>query len=160
RDPLVTFRIGAIGSPDPTVRAKIEGFKKTLSGVELLGFVTDESKKPVPPASGVKAASFRLNQWLGDQDTGGMVYAFFAACWMVPWLLFTQSWRPALFACIYMLVCGAFMAATPKAGESIHHVILLWPFPHLLMTVAGWQLSRRFGKPAAAATLAFAAILI
>jgi hypothetical protein len=38
------------------------------------------------------------------------------------------------------------MALVPNAGATLHHVILLWPFPHFLIAIAGAQASRSLGR--------------
>jgi hypothetical protein len=48
-----------------------------------------------------------------------------------------------LFALIAMAVAWAQMAITKGAGGSVHHAVLLWPFPHLIVAVAAAELARR-----------------
>ena len=85
-----------------------------------------------------------------------MVYALAASVCLLPWLWFTPARQPALFALVYLLVAWGLMILLPNTGASLHHVLLLWPFPHLLIAVAGAQISYSFGKRGAllaAATL-------
>ncbi len=51
-----------------------------------------------------------------------------------------------LFALVFLAVTWAQMALTGGAGNSVHHVILLWPFPLFLIAVAFVEISKRFGR--------------
>jgi hypothetical protein len=65
-----------------------------------------------------------------------------------------------LFALI-VFVAGWFqMAVTRGAGGSVHHTVLLWPFPHLIVAVAAGELSRRTRWAAAPVALIVAANLL
>jgi hypothetical protein len=56
-----------------------------------------------------------------------------------------------MFALVYVAAAWGQMAILPNTGGAIHHVILLWPFPHFLIAVAGAQVAERFEKYAARA---------
>src|SRR5208337_580720 len=68
--------------------------------------------------------------------------------------------RPIAFALVAIVVAWAQMLFTKGAGSSPHHVILLWPFPTLIVAVAFGEASRkmRIGKPLLAAAVLFLAI--
>src|SRR5206468_2825702 len=57
-----------------------------------------------------------------------------------------QEAYPTKFFMAYLVGTWGLMVLLPKTGASLHHVILLWPFPHLLIAVVASQLSRGFGK--------------
>ncbi len=83
--------------------------------------------------------------------------AFVLALALLPWLWTTPARKPMLFALIFMLITWVQMAFTEEAGGSPHHVVLLWPFPHLLIAVAFAQASgalRRAAVPVLAAVIA------
>ncbi len=44
--------------------------------------------------------------------------------------------RAARFCLVFCAVAWFFMASTRDAGASIHHTVLLWPFPQLFVAVA------------------------
>jgi len=44
--------------------------------------------------------------------------------------------RAARFALVFTAVAWFFMASTRDAGASMHHTVLLWPFPQLFVAVA------------------------
>jgi hypothetical protein len=58
----------------------------------------------------------------------------------------TRARRPAVFSIVLLLVAWFQMAVTQRAGASVHHVVLLWPIPHLLVALVFAELSRRFGR--------------
>jgi len=65
--------------------------------------------------------------------------------------------RAILFALIAIIVQWAQMAITEGAGGSVHHIILVWPLPQMLIAVSFAAASRRlgrFGRPVAACALA------
>jgi hypothetical protein len=62
-----------------------------------------------------------------------MFYGFIASLCLVPWLWFTRFRRAAVFAVVYLAVTWIQMAALPNTGATLHHVLLLWPFPHFLI---------------------------
>src|SRR5205823_3206414 len=65
--------------------------------------------------------------------------------------------RAILFALVAMAVAWAQMAVTANAGGSVHHAILIWPLPHMVIAVSFAATSRRLGRagiPALAVLLA------
>jgi hypothetical protein len=83
-------------------------------------------------------------------------YAFALALLLTP-LARGRDLRALLFALIVMAVQWAQMAVTVNAGGSVHHTILLWPLPEMVVAVSFAAASRRLGRaglPAAAGILA------
>lgn len=159
--PFATFNVKAIAAEDPTLKEKINGFERVMQGDSWFAFINDETDPPVPlivpNASRLPVA---LDGLLKGIRPEWMLSAFLLSCALVPWLWFTKSRQPALFSFVAMAVIWLMMAATPKAGTTIHHVILMWPFPHLLMTLAGFEIAKRFDRRAAFVVVACAALLI
>ena len=54
--------------------------------------------------------------------------------------------RAILFALIAMAVGWVQMAITANTGGSVHHTILLWPFPQLVVAISLAAASRRLGR--------------
>src|SRR5215472_9428008 len=72
--------------------------------------------------------SLRIREILGQRRESGFYYA------LGLFLLAAPIWwrsRIAWFAIVYCTVDWLTMAFTKDAGGSIHHTILLWPFPIL-----------------------------
>ena len=117
-----------------------------LDGSGLQGYlVAAESRE-----NARQAASFpgRGAAWIRDR-TGPhyknlMPYAVLLA---VPLALVYRK-APGSRAALFAMVCGATtflaMIVTRNAGTSIHHTVLLWPMPHLLVGGAFGSLPRRW----------------
>src|SRR5262249_39279282 len=84
------------------------------------------------------------------------LYAFLAALLLTP-LARGAALRAILFALIAMIVAWAQMAVTINAGGSVHHAILIWPLPLMVIAISFAAASRRLGRagvPALAVALA------
>jgi len=118
-----TLRLGDVPGEAASLGHKIHILQRTLNGSIFFGFLTEEAYrdtwKPGPPVP------FRLRS---NGMPLAVAVAIVPALWRLP--------KPALFALITMLVAWIQMAVVGKTGASLHHVILLWPFPHLLVAMA------------------------
>ena len=90
--------------------------------------------------------SVALRRFAGGVHSNGMLYEFLAACCLVPWLWFTPARRPAIFVLIYTVVVWGQMVVLPNTGATLHHVILIWPFPHFLIAIAAGRASHALGR--------------
>jgi hypothetical protein len=68
------------------------------------------------------------------------------------------------FAIVYMAVVWLQMAVTRNAGASVHHTVLLWPFPQWFLALAlaqAWPpLGRRLAAAGAVAIVAWNAVVL
>ena len=84
------------------------------------------------------------------------------ACWR--WLLAPlargRDLRAILFALVAMAVAWIQMATTPTAGGSVHHTILLWPLPAMVIAVSFAAASRRLGRAGIPAVAVILAVLV
>ena len=71
----------------------------------------------------------------------------------LPWLLRTPARRTTLFFLVAAVTAWLSMVTTVGGGESVHHLVLLWPWPHCFLAVAIAQLPRRVAPALAAAAL-------
>jgi 4-amino-4-deoxy-L-arabinose transferase-like glycosyltransferase len=135
--------------------------RKTMDGSVMFGWLTEDAapETAVAPRGAIQRTSVGLAKALGSARSDWMFYGLLASLCLLPWLWFTPARRPALFAAIYLAVTWGMMLLLPNTGASLHHVILLWPFPHFLIAVAGAQLSYALGKRAAPVAAAVLAIL-
>lgn len=99
--------------------------KATLNGNALFGYITAEF-----PAG---------------RHQSGMYYGMGVILLLVP--LWWRS-RAAWFSLIFCTVSWLLMATTKGAGTSVHHVILLWPFPILFASVVLGRLPKYAGAAA------------
>ena len=143
-----TFDTGAVMSGKAPLSQKLLVLEKTMSGNVLFGWLTDETRPDTAVAPGRFGGklSVALNRAAGSPRSNWLLYACIASCCLVPWLWFTPSRRPAVFVMIYLAVTWGQMLLLANTGATLHHVILLWPFPHMLIAIAGAQLAHRIGR--------------
>ncbi len=156
RNPLKTFQGNAVFST-AELKQKIRLLKLTLEGSALFGYVVNEDSAEAPrePRNGLEATSLHLREFTGDHRQGWLVYAFFLSLSAVP--LWWRRRRVVLFALLVMVIAWVQMAFTKDAGTGVHHVVLLWPLPHLVIGVVLAEASSRFRRGSMAA---FAVMLV
>lgn len=139
--------VGVMSGSAP-LSQKLLVLKKTMDGSVMFGWLTEDLRPEttLSPSGTAREISVRLTSAMGDVRSNWMFYAFLASFLLVPWLWFTPARPLVLFALIYLAVAWGQMAIVPNTGATLHHVILLWPFPHLLIAVAGAQIAARFGR--------------
>jgi len=115
--------------------AKFIHFRSALGGNGLYGYIVSEEwrENPKPPESLRGRVALYIRDHFGEHRDGGMPYAALLALVAVP--LWWPS-RAARFALVFTAVAWFFMASTRDAGASMHHTVLLWPFPQLFVAVA------------------------
>jgi hypothetical protein len=155
---LDTFRSNAsYDAHDVPGKARL--LRATADGSGLFGWLVSEdwqTELPHAQAGLVQMASAKTS-WLARRPRHNlMFYAFVAAVLLAP-LVRGAGLRAILFALIAMTVAWAQMAVTVNAGGSVHHAILVWPLPEMVIAISFAAASRRlgrFGLPAAGAVLA------
>ncbi len=131
RHPNATFSSNA--KLDSTnVLLKLPEERRTLNGSGLFGYLTMQDWTPDPKTSLFRRG--RMALWirthLGEHRQNGLEYAFGLALIALPWW---WNSRAARFSLIFCVVAWTVMALTRDAGDSIHHCVLIWPFPHLFI---------------------------
>jgi hypothetical protein len=118
-------------SPSGAV-AKWVAVKNTANGNGLFGYMVEEewNDHPKTVTNGLGRASLWLREHVGERRESGLYWVYLALLLAVP---FWWRSRMAWFSVIYCGTSWAAMAFTRDAGGSLHHTILLWPFPLLLM---------------------------
>jgi len=130
------------------VRGKTKALLRTFGGSGLYGWMQaadpSEERTAPPEVAGVEASA-ALAGALGHPAQGWLFYAFCAALLLAP--LAQGAARSAiLFAAIALAVAWAQMLFTAAAGGSVHHIILLWPLPQMVIGVSFAAASRRLGR--------------
>jgi hypothetical protein len=106
-----------------------------VDGSGLLGYLVapESEENPKEPSSLQGRAASWISQHSGHREKNWMFYAILLAAAMALLWWRTPGRRAALFA----VVCGGVtflaMAVTRNAGAGIHHSVLLWPMPQLLV---------------------------
>jgi hypothetical protein len=105
------------------------------NGSSLFGYMAGEESWPNPkaPRSPTERTSAWIHDHLGEHRSTGFYYVFGILLLAARWW---WKYRAARFSLIFMTVAWLLMALTHDAGTSAHHVVLLWPFPILFVTVA------------------------
>ncbi|MBZ5724285.1 MAG: glycosyltransferase family 39 protein [Acidobacteriia bacterium] len=135
----------------------------TARGEGLFGWMFFENwQTPAPhePYGGFEKASAWVGELAGHPRRHLLFYAFLLALLLAP-LARGDALRAILFAVAAMAVAWYQMAITANAGGTVHHTILLWPFPQLAIAVSFAAASRqlgRFGIPVVAVVTAVMAV--
>jgi 4-amino-4-deoxy-L-arabinose transferase-like glycosyltransferase len=154
---FATFRSN-VARDTSDIPGKARQLMNTANGQGLFGWLVYEDwQTPVPhqPEGGLQKASAQISYIAGHPRHNLMLYAFALALLLAP-LARGPALRTILFALIAMAVAWAQMAVTANAGASVHHAILLWPFPEMVIAVSFAAASRRLGRagiPSVAAVL-------
>lgn len=156
--PLRTFTSSAEVDRQPAIQ-KVLALDRTLDGSGLFGYLVREDPEGFP--QGLKTwekAPLWLNGKLrGPRQSIQQLVLMGAFAGVV--LLWFSAWRRAgLFLGIAVLVGWLMMLATRNADGSLHHTILLWPIPQLLLALTLAEVLRRW--PGRAGRLAMAAVLV
>jgi hypothetical protein len=154
----VTFR-GNFHRDTTPIAAKAVFLMNTAGGPGLFGWMTaEEWQTPAPhqPKGALEAVSARISALAGHPRHHLLLYAFALALLLTP-LARGGALRTIAFSLIAMAIAWVQMAITANTGGSVHHTILLWPLPELVIAVSFASASRRLGRagiPAVAAMLA------
>ncbi len=158
----VTFR-GNFKRDTGVLGAKARFLANTAGGAGLFGWMTSEEQltpKPHQPVTAMERASARISALAGHPRHHLLLYGFMLALLLAP-LAGGNERRAAVFGLIAMAVAWFQMAITVNAGASVHHTILLWPLPEMVVAVAFAGASRRLGRAGipAVATVTAAMVL-
>ena len=153
---FATFRGQGFETANIPVKARM--LMNTGRGLPLFGWMVEEDwRTPAPhaPATALEKASAAVSDLAGRPRQNLLLIAFALA---LPLAAFARgrALRAILFALVAMAVQWIQMAITVNAGGSVHHTILLWPLPIMVVAVSFAAASRRLGKfgiPAAAVVL-------
>ncbi|HWQ56290.1 MAG TPA: glycosyltransferase family 39 protein [Bryobacteraceae bacterium] len=145
-----TFRSNASYSTSD-LRGKANLVRYSLEGSALFGWLVAEdyeAPSPQPPGTVVARASAWLSTAAGQPRRNLLSYGFLIALALTAWLWWRQGWkgevRMLAATLVFLGVAWIQMALTQNAGGAIHHVVLLWPAPHLVIALAFGTASRHF----------------
>jgi len=116
---------------------KLISLNNTLDGSDLFGIVVAPETEAMPkrPRSAVGRASCWIRDRVGRHMSSLFVYAIILAVLAAPLWWRGASRRACLFAVVFLLVAFWAMAVVRYTG-SAHHIVLLYPMPHLLVGAA------------------------
>jgi 4-amino-4-deoxy-L-arabinose transferase-like glycosyltransferase len=116
---------------------KVHELDIALNGSGLFGFLAarESEGNPKPAVSARSRIATAIHDLFGDRRSSLFPFAIGIALLAAPFWWRSPGRKPALFTIVFSIVTFAFMAVTRDAGEAVHHTILLWPMPHLLLGV-------------------------
>jgi 4-amino-4-deoxy-L-arabinose transferase-like glycosyltransferase len=121
---------------------------QTAKGGGLLGWLTAPNwQTPVPrlPHGIIQQASAKISAIAGNPHSSLQLYLFVLALLISP-LAGRTALRTIAFCLAVMTVAWLQMALNANTGGSVHHTILMWPLPAIIMAVSLAGVSRRLGR--------------
>jgi hypothetical protein len=149
----VTFRGNAVRGTEPLLeKAQVlrYSFDSTVLGAPILRDGWDGRQNE--PRTPLERATEAFSKLFGSPHRNAHFWLMMAGLLALPLVWRTPARRAILFAAIFMAVVWAQMAWAKNGGTSIHHTVLLWPMPILIIAAAASRLPSRIA--AAGATLA------
>jgi Dolichyl-phosphate-mannose-protein mannosyltransferase len=135
---------------------------ETARGGMLLGFLNapdQTTPEPHQPRGPIEIASARLSALAGDPSSDWLLAAFLAAVLLAP-LAGWPTLRIVVFFVIAMAVAWLQMALNSHTGGTVHHAILLWPWPEAAIAISFGGVSRKLGRIGAPAVAAATALVV
>lgn len=142
---FITFTSNTHWSADG-IADKADLVRATLEGSALYGVITREpGHDPVrQPTTITERMIVWLDDAVGSPRKGLQWYAFILGVAVSPFLLPRQR-RVIVFAIVFLLITWSMMALTKDAGNGVHHTILLWPMPQIVIaSVVALAARRRY----------------
>ncbi len=155
RHPLATFR-GNTNFSLAELPRKAAFARRTLSGSALFGYIVFDEWAPAAksPRNLFERASVGLREKTGQHRTNILFPAFVVSAFAVP--LWWRRRKLVLFSLLTLAIAWLQMALNKETGGGVHHVVLLWPLPHIVIAAALCEGARRlprFSRFTAAALL-------
>ncbi len=138
---------------------------RSLDGSVLQGWISNqEAEVEADPPDAMARLLYRFRDFEGRLGPSLFLPALMASCLLLPFSLRPRYWRGILFPLIFCVVVWLQMFVIRDAG-SVHHVVLMYPFPQLFVaaTVAFLYAnfaSRISSRAAAIVTVAMALLLV
>jgi hypothetical protein len=159
RHEMITFRSNTVWTTrDIGTKVTLLGY--TLEGSALFGAIMrDPWEKPVrEPESALEHAVVSLALKTRMQRESLQGWAVAVALVLLPFVWRTPAKRAILFALVFSFITFAQMALVHNAGGGVHHTILLWPMPQLIIAATFAYASMRI--PRGAWIVAFAVVAV
>ena len=144
-----TLRTNVGWSADPAaLRVKAGMLRSSLGGSALLKYLSFPDGTPGErrPRTTLERLSVELDERTGGMSEGWLAYTMGGAVLLLPAVWKTRARRPMIFALVLMAVVWGQMLFGAGVGWSVHHTVLLWPWPHLLAAAGLAEASRRLQR--------------
>jgi len=153
--------VGNVSRDTSDIPGKARMLMETAKGDGLFGWMFDEqwqTPKPHAPSGVIERTSAEITSVFGHPRRHLLFWAFVLALLLTP-LARGDALRAIFFALIAMGVAWIQMATNANTGGSIHHTILLWPLPQMVVAVSFAAASRWLGRAGIPAVAVVAAAL-
>jgi hypothetical protein len=140
----VTFRGNAVRGDESLLdKAQVlrYSFDSTYLGAPILRDWWDGRQNE--PTTALERGTEGFSKLFGSPHRNAHFWLMVAGILALPLIWRTPARRAILFALIFMTVVWTQMAWAKNGGTSIHHTVLLWPMPILIIAAAGSQLRAR-----------------
>jgi 4-amino-4-deoxy-L-arabinose transferase-like glycosyltransferase len=140
--------VGNVSRDTHDIPGKARMLMETAKGDGLFGWMFNEgwqTPKTPAPQGVIQQASAKIASLFGHPRRHALWYAFLLALVLMP-LARGDALRAIFFALIAMAVAWIQMATNANTGGSVHHTILLWPFPQMVVAISFAAASRRLGR--------------
>lgn len=107
-------------------------FQSALEGSAVFGYITGEDFDANPQT--VSGLSAKLHDIFGERRKGFLALALVLSVLFIP--LAWKRYANVILATLAFLIVSAFSMLWTGGGGSAHHMVLLWPAPHLLVAAA------------------------
>ncbi len=150
------------------LHGKLYVLRSSLDGSSLFGYLTREPDgfQRAEPPNRFERVVVSLADAAGHPRRNLMIPALAVSLLLLPLIRGSAASRASCFALVAMLVAWPQMAFNQGTGGSTHHVVLLWPFPHLMVAAVLAEATSRLRRTgawllaAAAATLSGSSLLV
>lgn len=143
------------------IAGRARQFENTLDGQGMFGWLVEEDQNtpsPHRPSGPLERLSDEISSLAGHPRHSLMFYGLLLALALAP-LARGADWKGILFAAVALAAAWIQMATTKNAGGSVHHIILLWPLPAMIVAISLAAASRRLGRAGLPAVLAVTVLL-
>jgi Dolichyl-phosphate-mannose-protein mannosyltransferase len=143
------------------IPGKARLLEATADGHALFGWLVNEdwqTERPRTPDSLLTRTSAQISALAHEPRHNLMLYAFALGLVLAP-LARGGALKTILFALIAMTIAWFQMAITANAGGSVHHAILIWPLPQMVIAVSFASASERLGRAGIPVLAAVAALV-
>lgn len=142
--PLETLTQSPHGKPlDLVTRTLV--MQRSLDGSALFDYLTRDDTPPAPlPHTTLESTGLRLSALAGQPRHHLLLPALLLAIAYGLYVRRTFYARGILFGILALLAGWLIMFAFAQGGQGAHHIVLLWPLPHLIVACAIAELANRF----------------
>jgi hypothetical protein len=168
--PLIVYNVnsgggtlrGTVGMEQGSLKQKALMLWLTANGTGLYRFMPFEDFETAHPhraRTALERLSTAVDSVAGSPRTNLLFAALCVALLLLP-LTQGRELRAILFALLAITLAWVQMFLTAGAGSSVHHTILLWPLPQMVVGISFAAASRRLGSSAVPVLAAVLALMM